>query len=149
MLNTIDFIDIYKLGTFYNPAYKHYAGDANINNLNNNNNNNNSKIAIENIICDRCNKDNLLSCIGYQNFDLCLQCILEIETNMNTSTQINYASAFSMTILKNKDQTFEEKEKNILINSEEEKEQDNEKELLVTNIKRCLNEYIIPRRIKK
>lgn len=49
-------LNICKHGTYYNPANKHY--------------NNNSKV-----VCDRCFKNNLDACIGWQSYDLCLLCV--------------------------------------------------------------------------
>ena len=45
---------IYKFGKFYNPATNHY---------------NKPNISVH---CDRCKKNNLLTCIGYNDCDLCL-----------------------------------------------------------------------------
>ena len=46
-------------GTYYYPAWKHYKKRTNV-------------------FCDRCNRQNLKSCIGYQGFDLCLWCVDEL-----------------------------------------------------------------------
>ncbi len=54
---------IIKNGKFYCPATSHY---------------NNSN----NIQCDRCYKNNLKTCIGYEEYDLCLECVDKI-TNIN------------------------------------------------------------------
>jgi hypothetical protein len=46
-----------KFGTYYNPASRHYGSNA------------------SNVICDNCRKENLKACIGWENCDLCMQCI--------------------------------------------------------------------------
>ena len=42
-------------GTYYFPAWKHYHHGANV-------------------ICDKCHREHLSACIGYNNQDLCLSC---------------------------------------------------------------------------
>lgn len=49
-------------GTYYYPAWKHY----------------NRKV---NVVCDRCNRQNLRASIGYSQFDLCLSCVDELTRN--------------------------------------------------------------------
>lgn len=56
------FEDIYKYGTYYNPAVSHY--------------NNNGFVK-----CDNCD-ETLSICIGYQDQDLCMVCMDEISKNM-------------------------------------------------------------------
>lgn len=51
-----EYEQIIKNGTFYYPAWKHYG-------------------RIANVVCDKCLKNNLISCVGYVNKDLCLQCV--------------------------------------------------------------------------
>lgn len=53
-----------KYGTYYNPATKHYNNKP-----------------FTNVICDRCKRENLKSCIGHNNCDLCLRCVDEINSN--------------------------------------------------------------------
>ncbi len=53
-------IKIWKYGTYYNPASKHYGNPGNI-------------------MCDKCFKDNLNMCIGYEDYDLCLNCVEDIN----------------------------------------------------------------------
>ncbi len=53
-------IKIWKYGTYYNPASKHYGNGGNI-------------------MCDKCYKDNLNMCIGYEDHDLCLNCVEDIN----------------------------------------------------------------------
>lgn len=52
---------IYKYGTYYNPASKHYGSNASV-------------------VCDRCHKSDLDICIGYESHDLCMPCIQEINS---------------------------------------------------------------------
>lgn len=54
---------IYKHGTYYNPASSHYG-------------------EISNVACDRCHKNNLDVCIGWQTYDLCLLCVNEINNKL-------------------------------------------------------------------
>src|SRR4051812_4684441 len=61
--------NICKFGTYYNPAWKHYG-------------------VMTNVVCDRCHKDNLNSCIGWQTFDLCLGCVQEVTNTVNKSHHI-------------------------------------------------------------
>jgi|AntRauTorckE6833_2_1112554.scaffolds.fasta_scaffold178028_2 hypothetical protein len=49
------YIDIYKLGTYYNPSQNHYGKDVEVS-------------------CDRCLKRDLVACIGWGDHDLCLTC---------------------------------------------------------------------------
>ncbi|AYV76023.1 MAG: hypothetical protein Terrestrivirus4_71 [Terrestrivirus sp.] len=59
----MDLLTVVKKGMYFCPAYKHYGQKTNV-------------------VCDRCNKQNLKACIGYDNKDLCLKCVdnlLELE----------------------------------------------------------------------
>ena len=67
-LNANTMLDIYKLGTYYNPASTHY-GEG------------------KSVICDRCAKCNLTACIGYLNYDLCLSCADVVDRKANKSLQ--------------------------------------------------------------
>ena len=58
-----ELIETYKLGTYFNPAFKHYIKETNVS-------------------CDRCKRENLTSCIGYNDCDLCIQCTADIERNI-------------------------------------------------------------------
>lgn len=58
-------LNIYKNGTYYNPAKKHYGVDS------------------VNIVCDRCYKNNLDICIGWVSYDLCLSCVQAIHREVN------------------------------------------------------------------
>lgn len=51
------------LGTFYCPASKHYGNNT------------------PNVLCDRCRRQNLVCCIGFESKDLCMKCVLEMENN--------------------------------------------------------------------
>lgn len=54
-------LNICKYGTYYNPATKHYNTNATV-------------------VCDRCFRSNLDSCIGWQTYDLCLLCVHAINS---------------------------------------------------------------------
>lgn len=60
------FKQICQHGTYYNPASRHYGGHGTV-------------------VCDRCSKQNLNVCIGYNNHDLCLPCVQEISSEKNSS----------------------------------------------------------------
>lgn len=60
------YFKVLEYGTFYYPAWKHYGKHVTV-------------------ICDRCNKSNLKSCLGYGNYDLCLSCADELTDPFNTS----------------------------------------------------------------
>ena len=53
-------IDVYKFGTYYNPASFRYNGPCDVG-------------------CDRCDKEKITVCIGWGNYDLCLSCVAEIH----------------------------------------------------------------------
>ena len=55
------YIDIYKFGTYYNPSQKHYGADVMVH-------------------CDWCLQSDIVSCIGWKEHDLCLNCIAIIDT---------------------------------------------------------------------
>lgn len=57
------FEDIIKHGTYYYPAERHYyAGCV--------------------VRCDRCNRTNLKTSIGYHEMDLCLACASQVESTI-------------------------------------------------------------------
>ena len=60
-------IKVYKFGSYYNPASNHYGNAANV-------------------VCDRCFKDNLDISIGWQTYDLCLQCINVINIELKNKS---------------------------------------------------------------
>jgi len=61
----INFEQIIKNGNFYFPAWTHYnKSDANV-------------------TCDRCRRTNLKCCIGYNNYDLCLDCTEDVVQILN------------------------------------------------------------------
>ncbi len=62
------FEQICKFGTHYNPASKHYND-------------------IQNVVCDRCFRENLDICIGYEKYDLCFSCVQEIVRITNLKLQ--------------------------------------------------------------
>jgi len=59
---------ICKNGTYYNPAWKHYNMETNV-------------------VCDKCFRDNLVMCIGYKEYDLCLNCVQDISTISKQDTK--------------------------------------------------------------
>lgn len=63
---------IYKYGTYYNPASNHYSFIKSSKPIN--------------VICDKCKTENLNVCVGYKDCDLCLRCINQIDNNYKTST---------------------------------------------------------------
>jgi len=63
-------------GTYYYPAWKHYGRKTSV-------------------FCDRCNRQNLRACIGYNNFDLCLLCVDEItRSNFDCPSRHCHESTF-------------------------------------------------------
>lgn len=59
-INKDTMMKIYKYGTYYNPATKHYKDSVNI-------------------TCDKCSRSNLNVAIGLESYDMCLECINEIS----------------------------------------------------------------------
>jgi len=59
--------NVIKYGKFYYPATSHYPNSLNIQ-------------------CDRCYKNDLQSCIGYEDIDLCLKCV-DLLTNLKNTNQ--------------------------------------------------------------
>lgn len=64
---TEEFYAVFQIGTFYNPAGKHYT-KMNPENFN--------------VKCDMCGRKNLSVCIGADTTDLCMECICIIEADM-------------------------------------------------------------------
>jgi len=61
----VNFEQIIKNGNFYFPAWTHYnKNDANV-------------------TCDRCRRTNLKCCIGYNEYDLCLDCTEDVVQILN------------------------------------------------------------------
>lgn len=60
MPNNLIYIEVFESGTYYNPANKHYDYKGSVN-------------------CDRCKKTNIKICIGYKTYDLCFNCVQDIE----------------------------------------------------------------------
>lgn len=56
---SIPFYKTIETGIFYYPAMKHYN-------------------KVTNVICDRCNKQNLSASVGHDKFDLCLSCVYQL-----------------------------------------------------------------------
>lgn len=63
--------DIYRYGSYYNPARNHY--------------NYNGHVMVN---CDRCLKEDLSVCIGWNSHDLCLDCIADIDAFMNGEVEV-------------------------------------------------------------
>jgi hypothetical protein len=57
----MNFQEIIKKGKYYNPAHSHYNKESNI-------------------VCDKCQTNNLHICIGYKEWDLCLSCVDSYST---------------------------------------------------------------------
>ena len=76
--NQQSFASTYYFGTFYQPANLHYSGSGSVN-------------------CDKCQRTNLKSCIGYQNYDLCLECITQVEKIIVNSDKFQYLPEDSST----------------------------------------------------
>ncbi len=57
----MNYISICKNGKYYNPASDHYptSGPSTV------------------VVCDRCQRNNLKVCVGYNDYDLCLKCVEE------------------------------------------------------------------------
>ena len=55
-----EFYFVYKYGTYYNPADLHY----------------NEPIMVG---CDKCGKEDIKVCLGWKEYDLCMQCVQDIE----------------------------------------------------------------------
>ena len=67
-------IKIYKEGKYYNPASKHYEK------------------TLTNVVCDRCYRNNLDMSIGWNSYDLCLDCVSDIKSELENETEIKPTS---------------------------------------------------------
>ena len=56
-------IEVFKKGKYYNPASDHHLSKDD------------DSGTVINVICDRCQVNNLKICIGYKDYDLCLKCV--------------------------------------------------------------------------
>jgi len=56
MLSNSEAFEVIIRGTFFYPAFKHYG------------------IVPKYVSCNLCANPNIISCIGYQNYDICLSC---------------------------------------------------------------------------
>ena len=65
-------LDIYKYGEYFNPAINRYVTHID-----------------GGVGCDRCDKIPLLSCISWREYDLCMECIHEIEKSLEKSSDAN------------------------------------------------------------
>ena len=68
-----DAIQIMNNGIYYCPANKHYP-----------------QFTDSNVVCNFCNKTNLVRCIGYNQFDLCLGCVANLEKQSSYVPNFNY-----------------------------------------------------------
>ena len=62
-----DFMNTYRFGHYFNPAYKHYGDDSDVV-----------------VGCDRCLINDISISISWTNVDLCLDCISEIDDIVNS-----------------------------------------------------------------
>ena len=60
------FVDIFLLGKYYNPASTHYNDE-------------------HEVICDRCNKNNLDISFGYLDKDICVNCANDVKDYIHES----------------------------------------------------------------
>ena len=67
------FYKIYKYGKYYNPSKLHYT---------------NVGIDPEDVGCDRCLQENISSCIGWGEYDLCLKCASIIDEKFDNGLLI-------------------------------------------------------------
>lgn len=58
-INKGEFMGLIRNGIYYNPATKHYGQEGIV-------------------FCDLCKKQDLSICIGYDSYDLCLQCVQQV-----------------------------------------------------------------------
>lgn len=72
-------ISVYQNGTFFNPASSHYVSTGS-----------------SNVVCDRCRKSELVSCIGYGELDICLSCASDIESSVRRSVDVTPRFATNM-----------------------------------------------------
>ncbi len=61
------FLQVYLNGQYFNPAKKRYPPNPN-----------------GYVECDKCNKRGIDSCISWNEYDLCMNCIVEIEGTINS-----------------------------------------------------------------
>ena len=59
--------EIFHKGQYYNPAYKHYPN-----------------LGLNSVSCDRCQKQNIESWWGYENYDLCMTCYGTLNAEQKT-----------------------------------------------------------------
>lgn len=70
--NDDGYFRILQVGTYFYPAWRHYGRKTLI-------------------MCDRCNRQDLQVCIGYRDYDICLECVSEIVKNYKMFFKINYS----------------------------------------------------------
>lgn len=64
---------ILNYGTFFFPSWKHYGQPVNV-------------------VCDRCQTQQLNACIGHMQQDLCMSCVDELTRGNNFGTSIGFPS---------------------------------------------------------
>lgn len=67
----MNFENVVRYGYFYYPAHKHYGKFVSVR-------------------CDRCNKTDLTSCIGYDKMDLCLPCADSVVATRENKQPIDW-----------------------------------------------------------
>ena len=68
------YYQVYKFGKYYNPANLHYDGPGEIG-------------------CDRCQKEGIAVCIGWGDYDLCLDCTAEINRQYEDGELVVYSDS--------------------------------------------------------
>lgn len=58
-MDSAKIVEIIQNGSFYAPASKNYGKDR-------------GEITV---VCDRCDDKDILACIGYEEYDLCILCV--------------------------------------------------------------------------
>lgn len=71
-----DFFDVYRHGTYYCPASKHYE----------------HQYSNPIVNCDMCNKQDISICIGYNKLDLCMLCMEKITSILTKKNSDLYAN---------------------------------------------------------
>jgi hypothetical protein len=54
------FYEVFKYGVYYFPASKHYGGPVEVG-------------------CDRCLREDIATCLGWGEVDLCMECVADIN----------------------------------------------------------------------
>src|SRR3990172_4781987 len=72
------FQKIVQLGKYYFPAHLHYSRETTI-------------------TCDRCQRNQIPACIGWQQYDLCLNCAQKVAEQLTRSSEDDDKFTFMMT----------------------------------------------------